>query len=98
MIEIALNKQAYAKAIVMQDPSRICDLYHSSWQYGILNPLSEAMDQTCNLMVPSQIRSRCATTGTPVVMILTFLLPNESQEPEGDSDTGIFWENSYGTK
>ena len=28
----------------------------SSWQHQILNPLSEARDRTCNLMVPSRIR------------------------------------------
>ena len=38
------------------DPSRVCDLHHSSWQRQILNSLSEARDQAHNLMVPSQIR------------------------------------------
>ena len=47
------------------DPSHVCDLYHSSWQHWIPNPLSKARDGTCNLSVPSQIRFRCATTGTP---------------------------------
>ena len=28
----------------------------SSWQHRVLNPLSEARDRTCNLMVPSWIR------------------------------------------
>ena len=35
----------------MSDPSRICDLYHNSWQCQILNQLSEARDRTRNLMV-----------------------------------------------
>ena len=48
---------AYARATAMQDPSRVFDLHHSLWQRQILNPLSEARDQTGNLMVPSQIRS-----------------------------------------
>ena len=30
-----------------------------TWQYQILNPLSEARDQTSNLMVPSQICFHC---------------------------------------
>ena len=34
---------------------RICDLHHSPWQCQILDPLSEARDQTCNLMVPRWI-------------------------------------------
>ena len=35
------------------------------WQCRILNPLSEARDQTRNLMVPSRICFHRATTGTP---------------------------------
>ena len=35
-----------------------------------LNPLSEARDQTCNLMFPSRIGFRCATMGNPRKMIL----------------------------
>jgi len=49
----------------MPDPSRICDLHDSSGQHRILNPLSEARDQTLNLMVPSQICFLYATMGTP---------------------------------
>ena len=49
----------------MPDPSHVCDLYHSSWQHQSLNRLSEARDRTCNLVVPSQISFRCATTRTP---------------------------------
>ena len=36
-------------------------------QHQILNPLSNAKDGTHNLIVPSQIRFRCAMTGTPVL-------------------------------
>ena len=38
----------------MRDLSRVCNLYHSSWQHWILNP-SEARDGTRNLMVPRRI-------------------------------------------
>ena len=38
-------------------------------QHQILNPLSEARDRTCNLVVPSRIRFHCATTGTPLLTI-----------------------------
>ena len=37
------------------DPSRICDLHHSSQQCWILNLLNKARDGTRNLMVPSRI-------------------------------------------
>ena len=48
----------------MRDPSRVCNLHHSSRQRWILNPLSEARDRICILMDASQICFRCATTGT----------------------------------
>ena len=37
------------------DPSRVCDLHHSSWQHWILNPLSKASGRTHILMDPSQV-------------------------------------------
>ena len=40
-------------------------LYHSSQQHWILNPLSEARDQTCVLMGPSQIHFHWAMIATP---------------------------------
>ena len=51
-VQLELPLLAYAKATATQDLSRICDLQ----QHRILNPLSEARDQTRTLMVPSQIR------------------------------------------
>ena len=51
-------------ATATQDPSCVCELHHSSWQWWILNPLSEARDRTCNLLVPSWICFCCATMGT----------------------------------
>ena len=53
-----------ATATATSDPSRICDLHHSSWQCRILIPLSEARDQTGNLMVTSRIHFHCAMMGT----------------------------------
>ena len=54
-VESELSLLAFAKATATPDLSRICDLHPSSWQRRILNPLSEARDQTHNLMVPSRI-------------------------------------------
>ena len=51
--ESELQLPAYATAAATWDPSRVCNLHHSSWQSLILNPLSEARDQTCILMDPS---------------------------------------------
>ena len=60
-----LQLPAYATATATRDLSYVCDLYHSSRQHQILNPLREARDQIHNLTVPSWIRSHCTTTGTP---------------------------------
>ena len=62
-VESELELPAYATAT--QDPSRVFDLQHSSWQCQILNPLSEARDQTCNLMVACRIHFHCTTKGIP---------------------------------
>ena len=74
-VESELQLPAYTTAIATPDLRRICDLYHSSQQCQILNPLSEARDQTHNLMVPSWIRFCCTTMGTP-----DFIL-NQRQSP-----------------
>jgi len=69
-VESELQLPAYTTATAMGELSRICDLHHSSQQHRILNPLSKAKDLTCNLMVPSCIRFRCATAGTPKPPVL----------------------------
>ena len=67
-----LQLPAYTTATATQDPSRVCNLYHRSWQRQIHNPLSEARDQTHHLMAPSQIHFWCATTGTPETFFFFF--------------------------
>ena len=64
-VKVELQLLAYTTAIAMWDPSHICNLHHSSWQCQILNPLKGARDQTCILMVTSQISFHCAAMGTP---------------------------------
>ena len=49
-VKSELQLPAYTTATSMQDPSCMCNLHHSSWQCQILNPLSEAKDQTHILM------------------------------------------------
>ena len=63
--KLELSLPAYTTATAARDPSRTCDLHHSSRQCWVLNPLSEARDRTCNLMVSSWIHFHCVTTGTP---------------------------------
>ena len=54
-VESELQLPAYITATAMWDLSRVCQLYHSSWQHWILNPLSEARDCTREIMDTSQV-------------------------------------------
>ena len=63
-----LQLPVYATATAMWDANCVCDLHHSSWQYWVLNPLSETRDRTHNLMVPSWICLHCVTMGTPLTL------------------------------
>ena len=56
-VESELQLPVYTTATTTQDLSHICDLYHSSRQRRIPNPLSEAGDRTHVLMNTSQILS-----------------------------------------
>ena len=75
-VESELQLLTYTTAIATPDPSCVCDLQHSSWQCRILHPLSETMDQTHNLMVPSRICFHSAMMGTPTVCVLISLWRN----------------------
>ena len=75
---------AAAAGLHLGHPSRLCDLHHCSRQRRILNPLSEARDQTRNVMVPSGIHFRCATMGTPVFCF--FGCPGHMEFPSQGSD------------
>ena len=68
-VQSELQLLAY-EATAAQDPSSICGLHYSSRQRRILNPLSKARDQTCILMDTSWIHFRCATTGTPIPLLI----------------------------
>ena len=75
-VELELQLPTYTTATTTPDPSRVCNLHHSSQQCRILNPLSETRDWTRILMVPSQVHFCCATTGTLTVIILLLDLQN----------------------
>ena len=64
-VKSELQLLTYDTTTATQDPSRVFNLHHSSWQRWILNPLSKVRDQVQNLMVTSQIHFHCTTTGTP---------------------------------
>ena len=62
--ELELPLPACTTATATWDPRHVCNLHHSSWQRWLLNPLSQARDQTCILMDTSRARYSWATTGT----------------------------------
>ena len=64
-IEPKLQLPTYTTASAMGDPSCDCEPRHSSRQCQILNPLSEARDQTHILMDPSRVHYCWAMRGTP---------------------------------
>ena len=72
-VKSELQLPASTRATATEDLSRVCDLHQSAQQPRILNPLSEARNRTCNLVIPSQIRFCCATTGTPHTFLFMFL-------------------------
>ena len=62
-VELELQLQVYTTAMAARDPSRICDLHHSSQQHRILNPLSEARDRTHVLMDASWVLNPVSHNG-----------------------------------
>ena len=54
-VKSKLQLPAYTAAIATWDPSRVCNLHHSSWQHWICNLLSEARDQTGIIMDISRV-------------------------------------------
>ena len=55
-VQSELELPAYTTATVTQDSSHVSDLYHSSQQHQILNPLSGAREPTCLLMDISHVQ------------------------------------------
>ena len=70
-VKSELQPPAYITATAMPGPSCICDLYHSSWQCQMLNPLSKVRDETCVFMDTSWIHYCWVTTRNPTHLLLT---------------------------
>ena len=54
--DIRLVSELQLPAMTTKDQNHVCDLYHSSRQHWILNPLSEARDRTQILMGTGWVR------------------------------------------
>ena len=57
-VKSELQLPAYTIATATPDLSHVCDLQHSPWQGGTLNPLSEARTRTQILMDTSWVHYR----------------------------------------
>ena len=94
-VALELWQLAHSAATAMPDPSRVCGLHHSLWQRRILNPLSEARNQTCLLMDTGQIPFGCATTKTSTLSYFKFLpavYESSSCSPSSlTPDADCFW-------
>ena len=72
-VESELQLPAYTTATATWDPSCVCNLHLSLQQRRILNPLSEAREQSRVLMDSSQIHFCWATMATPSSFLNEFL-------------------------
>ena len=70
--ELQLLVYTTATAIAMPDLNCIFNLYHSSWQRWIPDPLSKARDGTCILLDTRFIHFCCAIMGTPYILRLLY--------------------------
>ena len=59
-------------------PSHICDLHHSSWQYWILNPLSETRDRTHILIGTNWVHNLLSHSRNSLVVSLLSKCYNKS--------------------
>ena len=64
-VKSELKLLAYTTATAMPDPNLVCNLYHSSPQHQIQNPLSQARDRTHILVDTSRVCYHWAMMGTP---------------------------------
>ena len=74
-VKSELELPVYTRTTATQDLSCVCDLYHSQ----ILNPLSEARNQTHVLMDPSLVHYQWTTTATPPYSLLINIYKHNAQ-------------------
>ena len=86
-VELELQLPAYTTATAVQDPSCILELHCSSQQRQILNPQSEARDQTLILMDTSRVHNPLShyrnSQGSFQVPLNTHMVANLLDTPFG---------------
>ena len=74
-VKLELQLLVYTTNTAMQDLSHICNLYHSSQQCRILNPLGEDRDRTRTLMDTSWFITAEPRRECPKKIFFVFLGP-----------------------
>ena len=80
-VKSELQLPACTTATATPDSSHVCDLRRNSWQYWILNPLSEVRDRTHIFMDTGWICYCWAMMGTPSSSFLTSTHLSEHSSP-----------------
>ena len=80
-VESELQPPAYTTATAMLDPSRVCNLHHSSQQHQIFNPLNKARDQTHILTDASQDSFSLSHDGNSNMLFLILCMLTLSKSP-----------------
>ena len=80
-----------ATATAMPDLSRICNLYHSSWQDRILNPLSRARDWIWILMDTSRVHNPPSHKGNSHPLVLELPSSVLASSPGSCLSTPLPW-------
>ena len=77
-VEVELHLPAYTTATATQDPSRIFHLHRNSRQCQILNPLSEARNRTCILVLTSWILNPLSHNGNSFCFFVFFSIKKKN--------------------
>ena len=73
-----IRATAYATVTATRDPSHVCNLHHSSWQHGILNPLNKPRDRTDIFMDTSWVLNPPSLNGNSSGKLWTLSRPKEA--------------------
>ena len=85
--QIRAAPEATATATAIPDSSCICDLSSSLQQHRILNPLSEAGDQTCILVDTSWVLNPLSPNGNSCNTSFTWMNEKKTVTPHSQSST-----------
>ena len=93
-----LQLQACTTAPATPDPSHLCNWHYSLWQCGILNPLSEARDQTRIVtetmlgLLPTEPQRELLKDHEIVYFYKNIILDQETYFERRSYAQGVYWD------